>query len=97
MYEVRFTTAAKKYFKKLVDKKLKKNFLNAVEKISQDPFIGEQKTGDLKGVYGYNVFYSGGNYELAYLIYETPEQKVLIILAGTRENFYEQLKRYMKH
>jgi len=50
----------------------------------------------LKDFYGYDVYYSGTNYEIAYLIYETPEQKIIIVLAGSRENFYEQLKRYIK-
>jgi mRNA interferase RelE/StbE len=58
MYEIRFTTTAKKYFKKLVDKKLKNTFLNSIEKIADDPNIGTQKTGDLKGVYGYDFMYN---------------------------------------
>ncbi|HOO34071.1 MAG TPA: type II toxin-antitoxin system RelE/ParE family toxin [Thermotogota bacterium] len=96
MYEIKFTTAAKKYFKKIVSKELKKEFQAALSNISVDPYIGSRKTGDLKEFYGYDVFYSGTNYEIAYLIFETPEQKVVIVLAGTRENFYEQLKRYTK-
>jgi len=36
------------------------------------------------------------NYELAYRIYEEDGQMVVVILAGTRENFYDELKRYMK-
>jgi len=35
------------------------------------------------------------NYEVAYRIIEEGEQVVIIILAGTRENFYQELKRYM--
>jgi len=34
-------------------------------------------------------------YELAYRIYDET-QVVVIILAGTRENFYSQLKNYVK-
>ena len=37
------------------------------------------------------------NYELAYTIIEDPGTTVVVILAGTRENFYEELNRYMKH
>lgn len=36
------------------------------------------------------------NYEIAYLIYEEDGKLVVVILAGTRENFYQQLKRYIK-
>jgi len=35
-------------------------------------------------------------YEIACRIYEEKEKFVIIILAGTRENFYQELKRYMK-
>jgi len=34
--------------------------------------------------------------EIAYKIYEEKGRLVLVILAGTRENFYEELKRYLK-
>jgi len=45
---------------------------------------------------GYDVKYSGVNYELAYRIYEEENRFVVVILAGTRENFYEELKRLIK-
>ncbi len=67
-----------------------------MNKLSSDPYIGELKTGDLAGVYGYDVNYSKTNYEIAYRIYEEDDKIVVVILAGTRENFYNELKRYMK-
>lgn len=96
MYEIRFTGAAEKYLKKVKEKGLKKAFQETFEQISSDPYIGELKTGDLAGVYCYDVYYSKINYEIAYRIYEEDEQMVVVILAGTRENFYDELKRYMK-
>jgi len=41
----------------------------------------------------YDVSYSRAaeNYELAYRIYEKNGQLIVIILAGTRENFYDEL------
>jgi mRNA interferase RelE/StbE len=96
MYEIRFTRAAEKYLKKVKEKGLKKAFQEALEEISSDPYIGELKTGDLAGAYCYDVYYSKINYELAYRIYEEDGQMVVVILAGTRENFYDELKRYMK-
>ncbi|MBU4450714.1 MAG: type II toxin-antitoxin system RelE/ParE family toxin, partial [Actinobacteria bacterium] len=36
------------------------------------------------------------NYELAYLISEIEGKMIVILLAGTRENFYEELKRMYK-
>lgn len=96
MYEIQFSTAAQKYFKKLRDKKLKNTFYEALHKISDNPYIGAQKNGDLATVYGYDVRYNGVNYELAYLISEIEGKMVVILLAGTRENFYEELKRMYK-
>lgn len=96
MYEIRFTGAVEKYLKKVKEKGLKKAFKAALEEISSNPYIGELKTGDLAGVYCYDVYYSKTNYELAYRIYEKDGMLVVVILAGTRENFYDELKRYMK-
>lgn len=95
MYEIRFTRAAEKYFKKLKEKELIKAFKNTLIEISSDPYIGELKTGDLAGVYCYDVYYNKTNYEIAYRIYEEEGQLVVVILAGTRENFYDELKKYI--
>lgn len=96
MYEIRFTGAAEKYLKKVKEKGLKKAFHEGLEKISSDPYMGELKAGDLAGVYCLDVYYSKTNYELAYRIYEEDGKMIVVILAGTRENFYDELKRYMK-
>lgn len=65
MYEVLFSSAAERYFKKLRERKLKEAYKDALRKISQDPYVGQAKRGDLAGVYGYNVRYEGINYEIA--------------------------------
>lgn len=97
MIDVRFLPPAAKYLKKLKDKNLKQRYKDAIEKIRENPKIGEQKTGDLTGTFGYDIFYNRTNYELAYTIEIGNDGKaVVVIMAGTRENFYEQLKRYMK-
>lgn len=95
MYELRYMKPAEKFFKKLKEKGLKDSFRDALEKIAADPYIGELKTGDLAGVYCLDVFYNRTNYEIAYRIYEENGQLVVVVLAGTRENFYNELKRYM--
>lgn len=95
MYELRFLPGAERYFKKLKEKGLKQAFRKALEDISQNPYIGEAKVGDLAGVYCKDLFYNKTNYEIAYRIYEENGKLVVVILAGTRENFYRELKRYM--
>lgn len=96
MNDVRFLPPAQKFLKKLKDKKLKALYREAVETIREDPFIGDAKTGDLAGVYGYDIYYNKTNYELAYTIEVVDGTVIVVIMAGTRENFYDELKRYMK-
>ncbi len=94
MYELRILPPAAKYLKKIKDKRLKELYKNAMDAICKDPSIGTDKTGDLSGIRGYDIFYNKTNYELAYTIKEENGKYVIVIMAGTRENFYEQLKRY---
>ena len=96
MYEIRFMKAAERFLKKIKEKNLKAAFLVALKKIADDPYMGELKTGDLAGIYCYDVFYNHTNYEVAYQIFEEKDRLVIVLLAGTRENFYEELKRYIK-
>ncbi len=97
MLPVVYTTIAKKFFKKLKDKQLKNAFKEAIISIRENPNVGDEKTGDLKGIYSFNVHHNRTNYEIAYRISQLENGDiVVIIMAGTRENFYQELKRYMK-
>ena len=96
MTEVRFLPPAAKFINKLKDKKLKMLYQEAVDKIREDHTVGEIKTGDLSGVYGYDIYYNKTNYELAYTVEYLEDKVVVVIMAGTRENFYDQLKQYMR-
>lgn len=71
-------------------------YQEAIDKIREDHTIGQEKTGDLSGIYGYDIYYNKTNYELAYRIEYTDNKIIVVIMAGTRENFYDELKRYMK-
>jgi mRNA interferase RelE/StbE len=94
---VAYMPAAEQYFKKLKDKPLKEKFLRAIDEIRLDPTIGEAKTGDLAGIYCYDFYHQKTNYELAYRLTENENGEiVVVIMAGTRENFYKEIKRYMK-
>lgn len=96
MTEVRFLPLAAKFIKKLKDKKLKMLYQEAVDKIRSDYTVGEAKTGDLSGVYGYDIYYNKTNYELAYTVEYLENEVIVVIMAGTRENFYDQLKQYIR-
>lgn len=96
MYEILFSPAAERFFKKLKEKPLKEAYKTALLKLRENPYIDQPKRSDLAGVYGYDVKYKGINYEIAYTINENNGKKVIVLLAGTCQNFYEQLKRYIK-
>ena len=96
MTDVRFLPPVAKFIKKLKDKKLKMLYQEAVDKIREDHTAGEAKTGDLSGVYGYDIYYNKTNYELAYTLEYQEDKVIVVIMAGTREYFYDQLKQYMK-
>ncbi len=96
MYEILFSPVAEKFLKKIKEKALKETYKIALLKISENPYIGQAKRGDLSGIYGFDIKYKSVNYEIAYTISELNGKKIVVIFAGTRENFYEQLKRYIK-
>lgn len=96
MVQLRILPPAAKYLKKIRDNRLKLEYQKAIDKILQDPTIGTMKTGDLAGIYGYDIYYNKTNYELAYTIKYVENTIIVLIMAGTRENFYQELKRYMK-
>lgn len=98
-YDLVLSPPAEKFIKKIKDKPLKQNFKDAFQEVQLDPYAaGELKKGDLAGIYGYDIKHNGTSYEVAYTIEEDNEGNfVLIVLAGSREQFYQQLKRYMKN
>ncbi len=96
MTEVRFLPPAAKFIKKLKDKKLKLLYQEAIDKIKEDHTVGEAKSGDLSSIFGYDIFYNKTNYELAYRVEYVENKIIIVIMAGTRENFYNELKRYIK-
>lgn len=96
MTQLRILPPAAKFLKKIKDKKLKIEYQRAIDKILVDHTIGIAKKGDLAGVYGYDIYYNGINYELAYTVEYIDDKVIVVIMAGTRENFYDAIKRYMK-
>ena len=97
MLLVAYTPIAEKYFKKLKDNQLKKTYKEAIFRIRTNPYIGDAKTGDLKGIRSFDIYHNKTNYELAYRISQLENgDMIIIIMAGTRENFYKELKQYIK-
>ncbi len=97
MLPVVYLPQAERYLKKLKDKHLKDEFKKAIFRIRENPRSGEAKSGDLRGIFSLDVFHAGQNYELAYRVSKLENDDVIVILlAGTRQNFYRELKRYLR-
>ncbi len=95
MAEIRMDPPVIKYFKKLKDQKLKSLFMEAIRKISEDYTIGDIKTGELKGIYCYDLRYSKTDYRIAYQVQIVDGEIIIILKAGPHENFYRDLKKYL--
>ena len=92
MPQVQILPPAAKFLNELKDKKLKSLYKEDIEMICEDYSIGEEKTSDLAGMYGYDIYYNKTNYELAYRVRQLDDLIIIVIMAGTRENFYEEVK-----
>ena len=81
----------KKKSKKTFQKKLDEN----IKLVSKKPAIGELKKGDLSGVRVHKFRFGSDQILLAYKA-DIKNKKIILYAFGTHENFYRELKRYMK-
>ncbi len=81
-----FERKVKRFFKKEI------NMLDQeIRKISENPLIGEEKKGDLRGVYIHK--FKTIQYLLSYRIINDDLELIMI---GPHENYYRDLKNYLK-
>lgn len=78
-------------------KKLPRHFqqviLDAVEDVMANPDAGELKKGDLDG-FRVHKFTMGR--QLILLAYKVQNDDIVLYQAGSHENFYRNLKKYLK-
>ncbi|KTD57629.1 type II toxin-antitoxin system RelE/ParE family toxin [Legionella shakespearei] len=87
--EIRQMPAFKKAYKKLPGSH--KSIINeAVRTIINNPKVGEEKKGDLVGVYVYKFKM---NHQQFLLAYEWDPTSRILLALGVHENFYRDLKR----
>ena len=72
--------------KKLLDKQ--------ILKIAENPDIGSEKKGDLRGVYVHKCKIKHTQYLLSYRFIE---ENLELIMIGPHENYYKDLKIYLKN
>lgn len=92
MYEITFTRHLEKYFKKLKEKPLKKVYKLTLEEIRGNPYSGQQKRGDLENIYSFDMRYQGINDEIAYVIFEQPKTKIVMILGRHKRKLLRSAK-----
>ncbi len=74
--------------------KTEKDILDSeIRKIAANPLIGEEKKGDLRGVHVYKFKIKSIQYLLSYRMIKTDLELIMI---GPRENYYRDLKTYLK-
>ena len=91
MYDLVVLQSASRQLNKF-DKPVRTKVIAVLEKIAENPFIGDRLKGDLATIYSYHLQVTGVEYRIAYQIREQ-EIVVVVMQIGTRENFYEELKR----
>ncbi len=64
-----------------------------IKKIAENPLIGKEKKGDLRGVYVYKFKIKSLLYLLSYRMIKSDLELIMI---GPHENYYRELKSYLK-
>jgi mRNA-degrading endonuclease RelE of RelBE toxin-antitoxin system len=89
------------YQSRLFEKKVKKfstrekEILDAeIRKIAANPSVGDEKKGDLRGIFVHKFKIRAMEYLLAYRI---KGQDLELIMIGPHENYYRDLKSYLKN
>ena len=74
-------------------KQEKKSLDKQILKIADNPAIGSEKKGDLRGVYVQKFKTKHTQYLLSYRF---AEENLELIMIGPHENYYRDLKSYLK-
>ncbi len=64
-----------------------------IRKIIENPLIGEEKKGDLKGIFVLKFKIKTLQYLLSYRMIQ---KDIELIMIGPHENYYKDLKSYLK-
>ena len=64
-----------------------------IRKIATNPLIGEEKKGDLRGIYVHKFKIKSLQYLLSYRMIKSDMELIMI---GPHENYYKDLKSYLK-
>ena len=91
MWDIKQTKRFSRLYKKLHDNMVV-DVDDAIEKIQQNPEIGDRKVGDLAALRVFKFRSNGQLYLLGYTLDETI-RLIYLESVGSHENFYRDLKR----
>lgn len=78
---------------KKLSKQEKELLDDEIRKIADNPLIGEEKKGDLRGIYVHKFRIKSLQYLLSYRMIRSDMELIMI---GPHENYYKDLKSYSK-
>ena len=93
-YNIFLSRKAEKQYKKL-DLHISKKLKNKFKILEQYPYNGFALSGKYTGLRYLKVTHKRVEYRVVYDVYDESKE-VLIIFLGTRENFYKELRRYLR-
>ncbi|MCM3603192.1 type II toxin-antitoxin system RelE/ParE family toxin [Robertmurraya korlensis] len=76
------------------NKHLYSELIKKRQEIVNDPLIGTKLKGDLKEFRSLDFKFKGHELRICYAYYQE-DNHVVFLYAGTRENFYDEVKRYV--
>jgi len=82
----------KRYVKKL-PRQFQQVVLDAVEEVLANPKVGQLKKGDLKG---FRIHKFTMERQLTLMAYNVENDSLVLYQVGPYENFYKDLKKYLK-
>ncbi len=94
MFKVFYTSGFEKDIKKL-DRKTILKIKPIIAKIAQSPYDGQFLRGKFKNYRKWKIKFKNISYRIFYRIYPK-DKKILLILVGTRENIYKELRKRTK-
>lgn len=70
--------------------------ISRLQEIIYEPLLGAKLRGDFNDFRSFDFSYKGIDLRICYA-YSEHDQHVTFVYAGTRENFYDEVKRYLKN
>lgn len=94
MFEIVVTASAKRVIKKLPHT-VRLELVESSAILQTNPFGGERLSGSLSFLFSLHFSCEGKQYRAVYTVEEN-EKQVIIHFAGSRENFYEKVRRMFR-